>query len=92
MRPGVREVPWGDRGGADLLPIAGRPLERARKGGMEWVHDPIEADGARADHVSASRVPALRTRRTMSTTQLIIVAVLSLAVVALLMVRQRQTD
>jgi len=46
----------------------------------------------RADHVDASRVPALSTRRTMSTTQLIIVAVLSLAVVALLMVRQRQTN
>jgi hypothetical protein len=39
-----------------------------------------------------SRVPALITRRNMSTTQLIIVAVLSLAVVALLMVRQRQTN
>jgi hypothetical protein len=36
--------------------------------------------------------PALFTRRTMSTTQLIIVAILSLAVVALLMVRQRQTN
>jgi hypothetical protein len=39
-----------------------------------------------------SRVPALSARRTMSTTQLIIVAILSLAVVALLMVRQRQTN
>jgi hypothetical protein len=39
-----------------------------------------------------SRVQALITRRNMSTTQLIIVAVLSLAVVALLMARQRQTD
>jgi hypothetical protein len=52
----------------------------------------MELGRPRADHVSASRVPALSTRRTMSTTQLIIVAILSLAVVALLMVRQRQTD
>jgi hypothetical protein len=92
MRPGVREVPWRDRGGADRLSTAGYLLERARKSGVEWVHDPMEADGARADHVSASRVQALITRRNMSTTQLIIVAVLSLAVVALLMARQRQTD
>ena len=43
-----------------------------------------------ADHVLASRhyVPG----RNMSSTQIIIVAILSLAVVALLMVRQRQTD
>jgi hypothetical protein len=39
-----------------------------------------------------SRVLALITRRTMSTTQMIVVAVLSLAVVALLMVRQHQTN
>jgi hypothetical protein len=39
-----------------------------------------------------SRVPALNTRRSMNSTQMIIVAVLSLAVVALLMARQRQTD
>jgi hypothetical protein len=36
--------------------------------------------------------PALYTRRHMSTSQMIIVAVLSLAVVALLMVRQRQIN
>ena len=58
----------------------------------KWGYDPMESEASGADHVGASRVPALRTRRTMSTTQLIIVAVLSLAVVALLMVRQRQTD
>jgi hypothetical protein len=43
------------------------------------------------DHVSEVESSPF-TRRTMSTTQLIIVAVLSLAVVALLMVRQRQTN
>jgi hypothetical protein len=44
-----------------------------------------------ADHVHVSRhyVPG---RSPMTTAQLVIVAVLSLAVVALLMVRQRQTD
>jgi hypothetical protein len=42
--------------------------------------------------ILVSRVPALSPGESMSTTQLIIVTVLSLAVVALLMVRQRQTN
>jgi hypothetical protein len=45
-----------------------------------------------ADDVDEVEFRPLRTRRNMSTTQLIIVAVLSLAVVALLMARQRQTN
>jgi hypothetical protein len=45
-----------------------------------------------ADLVIGSRVKPLFTRRSMSTTQMIVVATLSLAVFALLMVRQRQTN
>ncbi len=92
MRPGVREVPRRDRGGADPLSTAGYPLERARKSGLEWGDDPMESAGLRADHVREAEIQPFITRRNMSTTQLIIVAVLSLAVVALLMARQRQTD
>jgi hypothetical protein len=51
------------------------------------MHKPLRS----VDHVSEVESSPF-TRRTMSTTQLIIVAVLSLAVVALLMVRQRQTN
>ncbi len=49
----------------------------------------MEACARRADNVGASN---LRIGSQMSTTQMIVVAVLSLAVVALLMVRQSQTD
>jgi len=47
---------------------------------------------AAADDVSGKSSPALITRRSMSTAQIIIVTALSLAVIALLMVRQRQTN
>jgi hypothetical protein len=59
---------------------------------MEWGNDPMEQSRCLTDHESGSRVQPLHSRRSMSTTQLIIVTVLSLAVVALLMVRQRQTN
>jgi len=45
-----------------------------------------------ADEGSGSRAKPFHTRRHMSTSQMIIVAVLSLAVVALLMARQRQIN
>jgi hypothetical protein len=45
-----------------------------------------------ADERSGSRAQPFHTRRNMTTTQMIIVAVLSLAVVALLMARQRQIN
>jgi hypothetical protein len=92
MRLGVRELSWGDRSRPYRVAAPARAMEWSGEGSLEWGDDPMARSSARADHVSASRVPALSTRRTMSTTQLIIVAVLSLAVVALLMVRQRQTD
>jgi hypothetical protein len=62
---------------------------RADELAAKWGYDPMEGPAARADTVGASN---LRIRSQMSTTQMIVVAVLSLAVVALLMVRQSQTD
>jgi hypothetical protein len=44
------------------------------------------------DHGGKSSSQPYHLRRSMSTTQLIIVSVLSLAVVALLMIRQRQIN
>jgi hypothetical protein len=58
---------------------------------MKWGYDPIDSAPRAADDVSVE-FPALSPRRSMSTAQLIIVTALSLAVVALLMVRQRQLD
>jgi hypothetical protein len=59
---------------------------------MEWGVDPIQQDRRLTDDPRESRVLALHPRRSMSTTQLIIVSILSLAVIALLMVRQRQIN
>jgi hypothetical protein len=59
---------------------------------LKWGYDPIEARFRETDEERGSRVPSPYTRRSMSSTQMIIVTVLSLAVVALLMVRQRQTN
>ena len=58
---------------------------------MKWGYDPMHKALRSVDHVREVE-SSLFTRRIMSTTQLIIVAVLSLAVVALLMARQRQTN
>jgi hypothetical protein len=58
---------------------------------VKWGYDPMHKALRSVDHVREVE-SSLFTRRIMSTTQLIIVAVLSLAVVALLMVRQRQTN
>ena len=45
-----------------------------------------------ADDASGKSSPSPYTGRTMSSTQIVIVTVLSLAVIALLMVRQRQVN
>ena len=52
----------------------------------------MEPGSPEADEVSGKSSQALIARRSMSTSQLIIVTVLSLAVIALLMVRQQQTN
>lgn len=55
----------------------------------KWGYDPMRSRPPLADEVSATK---LRIRSLMTTTQMIVVAVLSLAVVALVMVRQSQAD
>jgi hypothetical protein len=50
----------------------------------------MRPERSRTDHSYGSRVRSFSPGELMSTTQLIIVTALSLAVVALLMVRQRQ--
>ena len=67
-------------------------LELRPGGWLEWGYDPMQQVLRAADEGSGSRARALYTRRHMSTTQMIIVTVLSLAVVALLMARQRQIN